>query len=81
MSCSACVFLCTHIKHDALIIVQVETLYGVDAEKVISHKRALGMVKKDQNVPDGELFLIEQCRIDVANETKKRRLALYMLHA
>ena len=63
-----------------MIIAQVETLYGVDAEKVISHKRAMGMVKKDQNVPDGELFLIEQ-RIDVANETKKRRVALYMFHA
>ena len=49
--------------------VELELLYGAEAEKVMSHKRSLGLIRKDQNVPDGELFLIEQSRVDVSNET------------
>ncbi|CAE6958892.1 unnamed protein product [Symbiodinium sp. CCMP2592] len=50
---------------------QVEHLYGADAEAVMSHKRSLGQIQKDNNVPGGELFLVEQTRTDVTNETKK----------
>ena len=53
---------------------KVQLLYGADADKVMSHKRSLGLIRKDHNVPDGELFLIEQSRVDVSNETKKRCL-------
>ena len=53
---------------------QVEHPYGADAEAVMKHKRSLGQVQEDSNVPGGELFLVEQTRSDTTNETKKRSL-------
>ena len=55
---------------------QMEDHYGSDAEKAMAFKRQQGMVEEDENLPDGEVFLISQKEDEFEQGTRSGGWAL-----
>ena len=63
------------VKKKALRLTkkQMQDAYGEDADKVMKHKQATGMVEEDENCPDGIVYLVAQREDEEDNFTRGGR--------